>query len=400
MTDTSSHQYKAAPEGIYCDHGPSHLQLSSSGLLANKRLAVKDLFQLEGEKNTAGNPDWYHTHEVSNLTAASLQKILAEGAIFKGFTVTDEIAYSLQGNNIHYGSADNPHVPGHHCGGSSVGSAAAVANGFADIGLGTDTGGSVRVPASYCGLYGIRPTQGIISTAGLIGLAAPFDTVGWLTQEPDILAAVGEVLLPRSQCERPVNTLVICPEIMRLTGDETFVGIENYLPKLQARFDKVVVRHIAEGSLLPELSELFRVLQGRACAAEHREWLETTKPQFAPDVAGRFEQALAITDGEFAAARLKQKTWQREFDALIPDSNSVLLLPSTVTAAPKKGVDQTKLRQRLMNLTAIAGLTGSPQVHIPAFYIQEDGLKKPSGFSLLMRQNNDKNLLRLARELA
>lgn len=395
---TNSHH--TAPEGIFCKHGPCGLQLSTAGAIAGKRLAVKDLFQLEGEKNTAGNPDWYASHEASNVTAVSLQKLLNEGAIFTGFTVTDEIAYSLQGNNMHYGSAENPHVPGHYCGGSSVGSAAAVAGGFADIGLGTDTGGSIRVPASYCGLYGIRPTQGIISTAGLIGLAAPFDTVGWMTQSAELLAEVGDVLLPPNQQDKAVTTLVICPEIMNLSGDETRTGIEAHLATLKRQFDRVTVRHIVDGSLLPELADIFRVLQGRACANEHREWLEATQPSFAPDIAERFQQALAMDDGDVATAKLKQKAWQREFDALLPDSRSAILLPSSVTAAPKKGENQAKLRKRLLNLTAVAGLTGSPQVHIPAFTIRENGHDKPSGFSLLMRQNNDKNLLKLACELS
>jgi len=389
-----------APEGIFCSHGPSHYKMTDKGVLAGKRLAVKDLFQLKGFKNTAGNPDWYATHEKAETTASSLSSLLQEGAIFTGFTVTDELAYSLQGSNIHFGAADNPKVLGHHCGGSSVGSAAAVAAGLADIGLGTDTGGSVRVPASYCGLYGIRPSHGRVASEGLIGLAKPFDTVGWFTHSAELLADVGRVLInDRGGRElTPRNTrLIICPEILALASDDIQQAINSQLDMIKQAFDQIEVVHLSPDTILNDLNNVFSVLQGRACAEEHGQWINDTQPNMAKDIKARFEAALALSDDQVDQANAQRKLWQEELACLLNEADAqvadILLLPSAVTAAPKKGVDQTQLRQRLLNLTAIAGLTESVQVHIPSFDVIEDGLKKPSGFSLLMPSGNDEFLL-------
>ena len=118
-------------DSIYCTHGPKNWQTSRVGELASQRLAVKDLFVIKGEKNSAGNPDWYKTHSASTITAPAITQLMQAGCLFTGFTHTDELAYSLEGNNIHYGIAENPKLQGHVCGGSTMGSAAAVAGGFA-----------------------------------------------------------------------------------------------------------------------------------------------------------------------------------------------------------------------------------------------------------------------------
>ena len=143
---------------IFCEHGPKEWQVISTGSLAGLRLAVKDLFAVKGEKNSAGNPDWFKLAQPAERTSFAVERLMEQGTNFVGFTQTDELAYSLEGNNVHYGAAENPKLAGHACGGSSMGSAAAVAAGLADIGLGTDTGGSIRLHILGFGLGQVEQT--------------------------------------------------------------------------------------------------------------------------------------------------------------------------------------------------------------------------------------------------
>ncbi|WP_299005103.1 amidase family protein [uncultured Shewanella sp.] len=396
---------------IFCDHGPRGLILSETGTLVGKRLAVKDVFQLKGEKNTAGSPEWFRTHDGAKETAFSLFQLLKAGAEFIGFTHLDELAYSMQGSNMHYGAADNPKLPGYFCGGSSMGSAAAVASGAADIALGTDTGGSVRVPASYCGLFGIRTSHSLVPRQGVIGLAPCFDTVGWFAQTASLLGDVGKVLLPPSclPIKRSMR-LVICDEINQLADVNIQQAMAEYLPKLQGHFDSVERVSLSDSLILSQLADVFRILQGRGIAKEHGNWLKRHRPILSDDVAARVAMALSITDEEVAWARRKQQDWSQQMAAWLPSNDTVLLLPTSATTALKKDARLSKealigLRQRLLGLTAIAGLWGAPQCHVPAFSIRgssgEKNIKvnKPSGFSLLMAPNNDAALLALVEDI-
>ncbi len=407
MKKQTDHKQPAA--GIFCEHGPRSLQTQQQGVLAGKRLAVKDLFSLASYTNSAGNPDWLRTHEPAQHTAVSLRACLDQGAEFVGFTVTDELAFSLQGANTHYGTAQNPKLAGHHCGGSSMGSAAAVAAGLSDIALGTDTGGSVRVPASYCGIYGIRPSHDAVDTEGLIGLAPIFDTIGWFSQNAQDLNALGEVLLKSEPKKNAAKALVLCPEILALASDAIANEITQRAKDLAQRLDLPLVVRRIESEQLPRLNDIFRVLQGRSCANEHRSWLEESEPHFAKDIAERFSAALALSDDDVFMAEKQRLIWQKDLSNFLSE-DEILLMPSSVTGAPKiqsasdsnqpttsseAKTFQLELRQRLLNLTAIAGLTGSVQIHIPFFNVLEDGLEKPSGFSLLMHKGNDLRLLNI-----
>ncbi|MGH3354491.1 MAG: amidase family protein, partial [Nocardioidaceae bacterium] len=157
-------------------------------------MAVKDLFAVSGYAIGVGNPTWLSEAPVEPDHAEAVSSLLAAGADIVGIAQTDELAFSLFGTNVHYGTPPNPAAADRVPGGSSSGPASAVAMGLADIGLGTDTGGSIRVPASHCGLYGLRPTHGTVSIAGVVPLAHSFDTVGWLTRDAETLREVAHVL--------------------------------------------------------------------------------------------------------------------------------------------------------------------------------------------------------------
>lgn len=169
-----------------------------SGPLSGLSFAVKDVFDIKGNTSGAGNPDWLRTHPPAESTAPALLALLQRGAALEGTTQTDELMYSLNGENAHYGTPINPVAPDRIPGGSSSGSAVAAAAGLVDFAIGTDTGGSIRIPSSYCGLYGFRPTHGAVSTEGLIPLAHSFDTVGWMSRDVNILLKTGCVLLKKT----------------------------------------------------------------------------------------------------------------------------------------------------------------------------------------------------------
>src|SRR5215207_7948504 len=160
--------------------GVEEVDPTRSGLLDGLSFAVKDLIDIGGYKTGCGNPSWGDTHPLASMNAVCVEQLLDAGARCVGKTVSDELAFSLLGENHFYGTPLNPKAPDRVPGGSSSGSASAVACGLLDFALGPDTGGSVRVPANNCGVWGMRPSHGFISVAGVNPLAPTFDTVGIL----------------------------------------------------------------------------------------------------------------------------------------------------------------------------------------------------------------------------
>ena len=183
------------PLGALVPHGHVEIAGRTAGPLAGVSFAVKDIFDVAGTVTGCGNPDWLAGHGAAERHAPAVQMLLDAGGRLVGKTVTEELAFSAVGINPHYGTPRNSAAPGRVPGGSSSGSAAAVGGGLVALALGSDTGGSVRVPASYNGIYGMRPSHGRISLAGVMPLAPSFDTVGWFARDPQLLATAGRVLL-------------------------------------------------------------------------------------------------------------------------------------------------------------------------------------------------------------
>ena len=259
------------PEFVYC----GKLQTSNSGSLKNIRLGVKDLFHIAGIPTSAGNPDWLDRHAIPTMTAPSVKALLTEGATLIGKTLTDELAYSLEGINQHYGTPINPQAPQRIPGGSSSGSAVAVANGSIDLGLGTDTGGSIRVPAGYNGIYGFRPSHGLVSCQELIPLSPRFDTVGWMTRDMATLKRAAEVLL-LSQNVAKLSHLVVG----NIEGiDNWQTAREPLLDVCWEQFESVRYVELTKKNL-SDASQAFRVLQGREIWRIHGRWNRTTSAQF------------------------------------------------------------------------------------------------------------------------
>ena len=224
------------PLGAFVAMGSVARAAAGRGSLGGVGFAVKDLFDIAGHVSSCGNPDWQATHEPASKDAPSITALLAAGASLVGATVMDELAYSLAGENVHQGTPRNIRAPGRVCGGSSSGSAAAVAGGACEFALGTDTGGSIRVPASYTGLYGLRPTHGRIPLEGVMPLSPSYDTIGWFANTGDLLRRVGEVLLgegarpasPRRFLRVEEAWELLEPEyVFYLTGDKVMANFQG-----------------------------------------------------------------------------------------------------------------------------------------------------------------------------
>ena len=369
---------------------------AGSGSLAGLRLGVKDLFHIAGLPTAAGNPDWLASHAIPEYTSPVVTQLLSAGAELIGKTQTDELAYSLNGLNIHYGAPTNPLSPERLPGGSSSGSAVAVAAGDIDIGLGTDTGGSIRVPASYNGLFGIRTSHGLISSAQMVPLAPLFDTVGWLTRDAKTLAQVGEVLLPdnlpRAFERNSLRIALLLPLQNSALWTPAHQAWLKQQPVLQG-FKPILLN----SDWLTRASHCFRTLQGRSIWQTHGDWISSNQPTFAPDIHARFQWCATLTADDQASAEIERASLQMDIDNWFTDVD-LILLPTTPGAAPLLGADahwMDTYRSQLMGLTAPAGLAGLPQVHLPVLTDQD----APCGVSLLGKRGSDKALLQLAIDL-
>lgn len=385
--------------------------------------AVKDIFDVDGYVTGFGNPDWARTHLAATSTAPTVSALLRGGAICLGKTVMDEMAYSINGENKHYGTPKNPCSPDRVPGGSSSGSAVAVSAKLVDFSLGTDTGGSVRVPASYCGVFGFRPSHGLISTNGVIPMAQSFDTVGWFARDPVILNRVGRVLLKLPVVDPMTPSHIIIPEdcfqLLSIPVDQVTQALVDSVQKL---FGGDIIKHatlgeyvedkvsslkqfMSEGTDLKEfnipslvaLSSCMRLLQRYEFKCNHGEWVSTVKPDLGPGISERIRDALSTTDENVSVCHTVKSELRDALSALLGDYG-VLAIPTVPGPPPKLQTEGTSLenfRARAFSLLSIAGVSGFCQVSIPLG--RHNNL--PVAVSLLAKHGSDGFLLNLVETL-
>lgn len=367
---------------------------AAGGPLAGLSFGAKDLYDVAGFVTGAGSPDWRRTHAAAQRTAPAVQALLDAGATLVGKTHTDELAYSLLGMNGHYGTPVNPRAPGRVPGGSSSGSASAVAGELVPFALGSDTGGSVRVPASNQGILGIRPSHGAIPLDGIVPLAPAFDTVGWFARDPALFARLGDVLLgPGDAGWRPAR-LVLPSDAWALAEADVHASLEGAARRVVGSLGVPASHDELAPDGLEAWASAFRVLQAREIWRTHRDWVESTQPTFGPGVRERFAWAASLTEDDEAAARPVRDAAVRALDELLGD-DALLLLPTAPTPAPRLDSSPDELegyRTRTMQLTCPAGLAGLPQVSLPL----GDAQGCPVGLSLLGPRGRDHVLLALA----
>ena len=382
--------------GAFCRHTHVAVKGAGAGPLAGLSFGAKDIYDIAGHRTGFGSPDWFATHPAATRTAAAVQRLLDAGADMVGKTHTDELTYSLNGENAHYGTPVNVNAPGRIPGGSSSGSAAAVAAGLCDFTLGSDTGGSVRAPASYCGIYGIRPTHGRVSLEGACPLATSFDTAGWFARDPETLQRVGRVLLGNERAGAP-GKLLVAEDAFQLAGGSISRALQPALDRVSAQLgapQRVTVS--TEG--LPQWFQVFRVLQGAEVWAQHGSWITRVKPQLGPGIKERVEWAATLTARDVGPAKSRREEIARRMAQLL-SGNAILVLPTLPGIAPLLNTPAAELedyRGRAMSLLCIAGLARLPQVNLPVARL--DGC--PLGLSLIAARGGDMMLLALARALA
>ena len=369
----------------------------ADGPLSGLRFAVKDLFDVAGARTGCGNPDWERTHPPAVATAPLIVALLQAGATLTGKTKTVELAYGLSGENVWQGTPRNPRAPSRFPGGSSCGSAAAVAAGLVDFALGTDTGGSVRIPASYCGLFGLRPSFGALSLAGCQGLAPSLDVPGWFARGAGLLAAVGDVLLPGGG-DTGVGPLLRVEEAWVNAMPEVAEALRPALERIEPRFGRPVgVRLAPEG--IDSLFDHFRTVQAEEAWATLGAWVEATKPRFGPGIGERLAAARATDPAIAGPGRAFRRVFQARVRPLLA-GGAVLVYPTSPCPAPLLTADEAEqgaVRQATMGVTAIAGLAGLPELTVPAG-VAAGGA--PVGLSFVAAPGRDRALLALVREVS
>jgi amidase len=366
---------------------------AATGPLADTRLAVKDLYDVAGTITGAGNPTYEAEQVPATSSAAAVDLLVAAGASVIGKTITDELAYSLSGTNVHHGTPVNVAAPGRVPGGSSAGSAAAVAAGLADLALATDTGGSIRVPASYCGILGWRPTHGAVPMDGIVPLAPSFDTAGLVAADAKVLAAGARALLgATTPSSSSIARFVLVEEVL---GDVSpAAASEN---RRVAAGLGAAETPLSLGVDVNAALGAFRALQGREAWQAHGAWIETAHPVFGPGIAARFRAAAAVTDEEVAAAAEVRAAVRAALLEATADG-TVLVIPAAAGAAPTPVPDpdvHEAQRVRTLRLTCLAGLAGAPVVVLPL--AADDDL--PLGIAFVGHPGSDLALLSFAEEL-
>lgn len=371
---------------------------TADGPLRGTRFAAKDLFDVAGRHTGCGNPTWRDTHAPAIRHAAVVRMLLQAGAALAGKTRTDEMAYSIEGRNFHEGAPLNPAAPDRLTGGSSSGSAAAAAGGDVDFAMGTDTAGSVRVPAAWCGVTGLRPTHARVPVEGLTPLAPSFDSVGWFARSAAVMSAVGAVLLGEGAIPVPAGGLVLVRD-----AEIDACADAGVRAVLEPWFAACARRGLPAGSVTlgvdrAAAAECLRVLQAHEAWRAHGAWIAAARPQFGPGVAERFAAARAISEDQVGAAARDRAAIIARVDAVLPPGR-VLCLPTVPGPAPRRDASTEQLRlqrTRVLALTALASLTGRPQLTVPVRL--PDG--SPVGFSMLGWRYGDEALLDMARWLS
>ena len=367
------------------------------GPLSGLTFAAKDLFDVAGHPTGGGNHDWARSLPgPADRHAWAVQTLLDAGATLVGKTVTDEVSLGILGESAFDGTPLNSKAPDRVPGGSSSGSAAAVAAGLCDTAIGTDTGGSVRVPASFCGLYGIPPTHGRLPLDGMMPQAPSSDTTGWFARDAGTFARVSAAMLGETIPETLPTRLVVAVDAFGFADPDTAAALAPLLNRLAS-----LVGGVRGGLLAPAGLSDSKSLTHHASTAEawatFRGWLDRDNPRLAFNVARGLIMGSMVSESDLGWARLMRHEARARLAYLLPPG-TILAMPTTPFPAPPKGLPlsaQNPIRERILCLAAHGGLAGFPQVTIPGAEV--DGL--PVGLSILAARGADAHLIAIAHAL-
>jgi len=375
---------------------PIRIAGADGGPLAGLAFAVKDLFDVAGHPTGAGNPDWARSHPVPRRHAWAVQRLLDAGATLIGKTITDEVSLGILGENAFDGTPLNPRARDRVPGGSSSGSASAVAQALCDTAVGTDTGGSVRVPASFCGLYGIRPTHGRLDLTGMLPQAPSSDTTGWFARDGVTFARVAEVILNEPIPAALPRRLVVAIDAFGFADAETAAALKPMVQRLSA-----LVKDVREDILAPPGLSVWaraqQTLQRHEAWATFHDWIDRVNPRMAYSVARNLALTATVPDSDRQWAALMRDEARARLEWLLPPG-VILCMPTTPFGAPPKAMPVSALdplRARIACLTAHGGLTGRPQVSLPGASVA--GV--PVGLSIVGARGSDATLVAVAKAM-
>jgi len=371
---------------------------AADGPLAGLTFAVKDLFDVAGYPTGGGNPLLLAMSGVKTATAPSVQRLLDAGARFGGKTHTDELAFSMNGRNAHFGTPVNGGAPDRIPGGSSSGSAAAVSNRLCDFALGTDTGGSVRAPASHCGLFGIRPTHGRVSLDRCLDLAPSFDTCGFFSRDARTFGRIGAVLLGDDPSPLPARVRLLRPvDVWDLLAEEVAAALAPALGRVEAAAGRAQPCDAVLDSF-DAMYWSFRHLQGREAWQVDGPFIERFAPPLGPGVAERFAWSRQVTEAQVVDAAHFCDRFRGHLAGLL-GSDGVLVMPTMPDVAPLLAAEESELesyRNAAIRMLCLSGLSGFAQVTLPL----ASRLGAPLGISLLGPAGSDRSLVALAERIA
>jgi amidase len=386
------------PVNCFVPHSGPIIEGSKLGQLKNLSFSVKDLFDITGYITGNGSPMWLETHNPAMGTAAVVQSCLNAGATMVGKVICDEFFYSFIGENAHYGTPINSAAPERIPGGSSSGSAASVSAGVCDFSLGSDTGGSVRIPAAFCGLYGLRPTFGRLNLAGATSMAPSFDTAGWFARDPDILFRVGSVLLDHEATPSAVEQIRLAEFAFNFADDEISTPLLNWLGSAQCNLSfQNSITELPRKINLDEAREAFRIIQAHEVWQTFGPWIDKTNPSFGPGVKERMDVAKTVTSKERNKKILYKDQVAVAMREMVP-VGTLMALPVTASLPAKINTSPDILnnyRAKTLSLVCLASLAGLPQISIPV--TNSDGI--PVSLGLIGWAGGDEALLSIATKL-
>lgn len=367
------------------------------GPLAGLTAVVKDMYDIAGTRTGGGSPDWLAEQQPAVRHAAVVEKLIGAGATITGKTICEELFYSMVGVNAHYGMPVNVRAPGRIPGGSSSGSAAACGAGVCDIALGSDTAGSIRIPASFNGIYGIRTTHGRVDLSGAMSMAPTFDAAGWFAQSAGVLRLVGRVLLRGEAVGGPPRRMLVARDLFNVADGEVAEACRAFLARSSG-----VLPNAEETVAVPAgfdaWGEAFRILQAFQVWETFGAFVERAKPALGPGIRERIAFASTVTTPQADEARRVVDAARLEIREMMP-AGTIMVLPTSPAIAPRPDLDARSMdafRLRVMRMTALAGLGGLPQVTIPAATVAGC----PVGFSVMGWPGSDEVLLDLAVEVS
>ena len=386
----------ADPLDAFCKDSEAYVPGRMGGTLARLTFAAKDIFDVEGHVTGGGNPDWKATHPPAEKNAWVVQALVNAGADMVGKTVTDELTRGILGENAHYGTPINSKALDRVPGGSSSGSAAAVAGGLVDFALGSDTGGSVRIPASFCGLYGLRPTHGRIPLDGILMQAPSYDTIGWFARDAETYARVAKVIFQKDIPDIRPSRLVIAQDAFEEADKAVSDVLLPLAEKIAALASSSATERLAPNGLA-EWAAQQNVLQSNEAWDSVKDWVDQVNPRFSFWVSERYNFAVNLNDAQLKeAAKLRDNVRSRMDEVFA--STDIVCLPTAPSPAPFRGESTSAKREvlsRIVRLTCIAGTTGRPQLNLPLGEV--NGL--PVGISIMGDHGSDEMLIGFAQRI-